>query len=57
MIYFSLIEYPSAVDLIALKLVNARGLIAHRFKWDEFEKALQTIENPAEKPSKVVITQ
>ena len=54
--YISPVEYPSAVELIARKLVDVNGLITHRFKLDEFEKALQTVDNPAEKPLKVVIT-
>ena len=56
-IYLSPVEYPSAVELIARKLVDVKGLITHRFKLDEFEKALQTLDNPAEKPLKAVITQ
>jgi L-iditol 2-dehydrogenase len=55
-IYLSPVEYPSAVELIARKLVDVKGLITHRFKLDEFEKALQTLDNPAEKPLKAVIT-
>ena len=54
--YISPVEYPSAVELIARKLVDVKGLITHRFKLDDFEKALQTVDNPAEKPLKVVIT-
>ena len=56
-IYISPIEYPAAVELIARKLVDVKGLITHRFKLDEFEKALQTVDNPVEKALKVVITQ
>ena len=56
-IYISPVEYPAAVELIARKLVDVKGLITHRFKLEEFEKALQTVDNPAEKPLKVVITQ
>lgn len=56
-IYLSPVEYPSAIELIARKLVDVKGLISHKFKLDEFEKALQTVDNPAEKPLKVVITQ
>lgn len=55
-VYISPVEYPAAVELIARKLVDVKGLITHRFKLDEFEKALQTVDNPAEKPLKVVIT-
>jgi threonine dehydrogenase-like Zn-dependent dehydrogenase len=54
--YISPVEYPSAVELITRKLVDVQGLITHRFKLDEFEKALQTVDNPAEKSLKVVIT-
>jgi len=55
-IYLSPVEYPAAVELIARKLVNTKGLVTHRFKLDEFEKALKTLDNPAEKPIKVIIT-
>ncbi len=55
-IYISPVEYPAAVELIARKLVDVKGLITHRFKLDEFEMALQTVDNPAEKPLKVIIT-
>jgi hypothetical protein len=37
--------------------VDVKGLITHRFKLDEFERALQTVDTPAEKPLKAVITQ
>lgn len=55
-IYISPIEYPSAVELIARKLVDVKGLITHMFKLDDFEKALQTVDNPVEKPLKVIVT-
>jgi L-iditol 2-dehydrogenase len=55
-IYISPIEYPSAIQLIDRKLVDVKGLITHRFKLDEFEKALETADNPLEKPLKVIIT-
>ena len=55
-IYISPVEYPSAVELIARKLVDVKGLITHRFKLNEFEKALQTVDNLLEKPMKVIIT-
>jgi threonine dehydrogenase-like Zn-dependent dehydrogenase len=54
--YISPIEYPTAVDLVARKQVDVKGLITHRFKLADFEKALETAENKAEKPFKVVIT-
>ncbi len=56
-IYLSPVEYPLAVELISRKLVDVKGLISHRFKLVEFEKALQTVDNPAEKPVKVVVSQ
>ncbi len=55
-IYISPVEYPSAVELITRKLVDVKGLITHRFKLEEFEKALETVDNPAGKPLKVVVT-
>ena len=54
-IYISPVEYPSAVELIAGKLVDVKGIITHRFKLDEFEKALQTVDTAIEKTLKVVI--
>lgn len=55
-IYLSPVEYPSAIELIARKLVDVKGLITHRFKFEEFERALQTLDNPEEKPLKAVVT-
>jgi len=55
-IYISPVEYPSAIELIARKLVDVKGLITHRFKLSEFEKALETADNPSEKPLKVIVT-
>lgn len=55
-IYLSPVEYPSAVELIARKLVDVKGLITHRFKLEEFENALTAANNPAEKPLKVIVT-
>ncbi len=54
--YISPVEYPTAVELIARKLVDVKRLITHKFRLEELEKALQTADNPAEKPLKVVIT-
>ncbi|MCW3999023.1 MAG: zinc-binding dehydrogenase [Candidatus Bathyarchaeota archaeon] len=54
--YISPVEYPSAVELIARGLVDVKGLITHRFRFGEFEKALEAIEDPAERTLKVVIT-
>jgi threonine dehydrogenase-like Zn-dependent dehydrogenase len=55
-IYISPVEYPAAVELIARKLVDVKGLITHRFKLDDFEKALQTVDTPSEKALKVIVT-
>ena len=55
-IYISPVEYPAAVELIARKLVDVKGLITHKFRFEEFEKALQIVDTPAEKPLKVIIT-
>jgi threonine dehydrogenase-like Zn-dependent dehydrogenase len=33
-----------------------KGLITHRFELEEFEKALQALDNPAEKALKAVVT-
>jgi threonine dehydrogenase-like Zn-dependent dehydrogenase len=54
--YISPVEYPMAVELIARKLVDVKGLISHKFRLADFEKAMQTAINPAEKPLKIVIT-
>jgi len=54
--YISPVEYPLAVQLIAEKHVDVKGLVTHRFSLADFEKALQTANNPAEKPLKVVVT-
>jgi L-iditol 2-dehydrogenase len=55
--YLSPVEYPVAVDLVAKGLVDVKGLITHRFRLSDFEKALQTANNPDEKPIKVVVTE
>jgi threonine dehydrogenase-like Zn-dependent dehydrogenase len=55
--YISPVEYPVAVELIAEKIVDVKGLITHRFRLADFEKALQTADNAAEKPVKIVITE
>jgi L-iditol 2-dehydrogenase len=54
--YISPLEYPTAIDLIARKKVDIQSLITHRFKLTDFEKAIQTADNPIEKPVKVIIT-
>jgi L-iditol 2-dehydrogenase len=54
--YVSPVEYPLAVELIAKKLVDVKGLVTHRFKFEDCEKALRTADNPAENSLKIVIT-
>jgi threonine dehydrogenase-like Zn-dependent dehydrogenase len=54
--YISPVEYPLAVKLIAEKTVDVKSLVTHRYRLADFEKALQTANNPAEKPLKVVVT-
>jgi len=54
--YISPVEYPLAVELIAKKTVDVKGLVTHRFRLADFEKALRTVDNPAEKALKVVVT-
>ena len=56
-IYISPVEYPEAVELIARKLVDVKGLITHRFKLSEFERALQNVDNTSEKALKVIVTE
>jgi len=53
--YLSPIDYPLALDLISKKLVDVKGLITHKFKLIDFELAIQTADNPGEKPLKVMI--
>lgn len=55
--YISPVEYPLAVELIAEKTVDVKGLVTHRFRLADFEKALRTVDNPAAKALKVVITE
>jgi threonine dehydrogenase-like Zn-dependent dehydrogenase len=54
--YISPVEYPLAVKLIAEKTVDVKGLVTHRFRLADFEKALRTADDPAEKTLKVIIT-
>ena len=55
--YLSPVEYPTALELLAERKVDVKGLITHRFKLADFEKALQTASDPAEKPLKVLVTE
>jgi L-iditol 2-dehydrogenase len=55
--YISPVQYPMAVELVAKKLLDVKGLITHRFRLKDFKKAIETANDPAEKPLKVVITE
>jgi threonine dehydrogenase-like Zn-dependent dehydrogenase len=55
--YISPVEYPLAVELIAEKTVDVKGLVTHRFRLVDFEKALRTVEDPVEEALKVIITE
>jgi threonine dehydrogenase-like Zn-dependent dehydrogenase len=54
--YISPVEYPTAVDLIARRLVDVKSLITHRFHLEDFESALKTAADPTEKAVRVIIT-
>ena len=54
--YISPVEYPLAVKLIAEKTVDVKGLVTHRFRLADFKRALRTVDDPAEKALKVIIT-
>jgi len=54
--YISPLEYPAAVDLVARKKLEVQSIVTHQFKLEEIEKALQTANNPTEKPVKIIIT-
>jgi len=55
--YISPVQYPIAVDLVAKKLLDVKGLITHKFRLKDFKKAIETANDPAEKPLKVVVTE
>jgi len=54
--YISPLEYPSAVELISRRLVDVKGLVTHRFRFEDFEKAIKTFADPAEKAIRVVVS-
>jgi L-iditol 2-dehydrogenase len=54
--YPSPVEYPMAVQLLADRKVDVKKMISHRFKLADFKRALETANNPADKPLKIVIT-
>jgi threonine dehydrogenase-like Zn-dependent dehydrogenase len=56
-VYISPVEYPLAVELIAKKTVDVKGLVTHKFRLADFEKAIRTVDDSAEKTLKVIITE
>ncbi len=55
-VYVTPIHYSLALNLISQKILDVKGLITHRFKLVDFERAIKTAGNFAERPVKVVIT-
>jgi len=55
--YISPVQYPTAVELVARKKLDVKGLITHKFRLKDFKKAIETANDPAEKPLKVVVTE
>ncbi len=53
--YISPLEYPTAINLVARKKLDVQSLTTHRFKMEEFEKALETANDPSQRPVKVLI--
>ena len=53
--YLSSVEYPVAVELLAKKFLDVKGLVTHKFKLADFERAIQTANDPAQKALKVVV--
>lgn len=50
------LKYPLALDMLGRKALDVKGLITHRFPLAEFEKAIETAANPAQKPIKILLT-
>jgi len=55
-IYVTSTHYPLALNLISENTIDVKTLITHRFKLVDFEHAIQTAGDFAEKPVKIVIT-
>lgn len=51
----SLNLFPKALALMRGKKIDARGLITHHYKIDEFHKAMEAIENNKEESIKAII--
>ncbi len=50
------LKYPLALDLLARRVLDVKGLITHRFPLTEFEKAIETASDPAKKSVKILLT-
>ena len=55
-VYITPTHYPLALNLISEEIVDVKSLITHKFKLVDFEQAIQTAGNIAERPVKIVIT-
>jgi L-iditol 2-dehydrogenase len=53
--YLSSVEYPMAVELVEKKILDVKSLITHRYGLMDFEKAIQTANDPAGKALKVIV--
>jgi threonine dehydrogenase-like Zn-dependent dehydrogenase len=54
--YISPVEYPLAVELIDGKVVDVKGLVTHRFRLGDFERALKVVDDGVERVLKAVVT-
>lgn len=55
--YITPLEYPVALDFISRNIVDVKSLITHKFRLVDFEEAIQTVANQANKPVKVILVQ
>jgi L-iditol 2-dehydrogenase len=54
--YISPVQYPTAVQLLAEKKIDVKGMITHRFRLEEIAKAFRIADTASEKPVKVVVS-
>jgi len=55
-VYLNPLKYSLALDMLARKVLDIEGLITHRFPLVDFEKAIETATDPAQKPIKILLT-
>jgi len=55
-VYLNPLKYPLALDMLARKVLDVKGLITHSLPLAKFEKAIETAANPTQKPIKVLLT-